>query len=800
MKKSLLKIVYVLFILFPIIIYAEGIENFYINATLEENGNLRVREYFNLEGTYNGFQRIVEFKNTDAYEFKPELEAYGGSELHNGSNIILNEIRAVNVDSNFDFNNVQGDIFTSVGSANKGDYGVYIMTSNYSGYTYTIYLPSSKGKSFYLDYTITNIAILHEDVGELGWNIFTKMQEDIENLSITINFPNNKEELRVWAHGPLNGNVSSKNNNTLIAKIKNLSAYKSVDVRATFDKEVIQLSNKKTGVNALSKILNYEENQAAQANYERQQQEYKNQTAAQEKIWECNNTLNRTCYNEAVRLVNLVTTKEKKEYYLSQLEELDLRITEIEERNAKDKVEQAERYLDYTMYKNAYLSSAKLTNKELQNELLNRLQIVKDKITQKEQEQYEKYKLYLISTTIVVIIIIIYIYYFHDREYRVSFNAPYLREIPNHYSPSTVDYLFKRKITNKAISAEIMNLINKKIILCEKTQDKKEDYIIKRNKDYKGNLSEKETAIVELLLNKEDNAKLSDIKKKASSSYRSFIKRWDKVIEKCTKEAIAEDIYIDDKQSKYKKKTGRKAFEIIIIIIFFLMLQTIILTIPAIIMMFLITTKSKPNEQNLEIKKSTSKVVSILVLIILMVGTIISIIYYSINLEIIKINYWLPISVILLIIVALIYACSCKKRTQTGANEYSRWKAFKRFLLDFGKMDIKEVGEVKLWKEYLVYATVLDCADKVEKAMKIKVKEIPNTDNDSIFTDIHISYIMSDSINKGIRESYSNAVAKSASSSSGSSGGSSWSSGSGGGGGFSSGGGSFGGGGGGGRF
>ena len=50
MKKILFNIAYILLILFPIIANAEGIENFYIDAILEEDGDLRVREYYNMEG------------------------------------------------------------------------------------------------------------------------------------------------------------------------------------------------------------------------------------------------------------------------------------------------------------------------------------------------------------------------------------------------------------------------------------------------------------------------------------------------------------------------------------------------------------------------------------------------------------------------------------------------------------------------------------------------------------------------------------------------------------------------------
>ena len=806
MKKSLFKFLYIFLILFPIITYAEGIENFYIKATLEQDGDLRVREYFNLDGEYNGFQRIINYKNDDAYVFQANLNSYGGSDLHNGSNIYINEIRAVDVNSKFNFSEIKGDKFTKVSSAEKGDYGVYTVTKDYDGYTYTIYLPDDEEKAFYIDYTITELAILHNDVGELGWNIFTELNEDVENLEIEITFPNNQNEFRVWAHGPLNGVVTPKNNNTLIATVQNFRSYQDLDVRATFDKEVISLSNKKTNVDALQKILNYEENKAEQANYERQQEDFRAQTEAQNQIWNCYDSLDRSCYNYAAELVDKVENQTKKADLKKQLEELNILVTQAEETIAKENVEYAEDYPSYYRYDQAMQDTLVLTNKKLRNELLERLEVVEKKLIKEEQKSYKVFKAYIIGTIVAVIAVIIYIYYYHDREYKTGFTAPYLREIPNHYSPSTVNYLFDRKISNDAISAEILSLINKGIIKCEKITDKKnkEDYIITKNTDSKVKLTPKESAIIRLILNGQTTIKLSEMKKKASSSYRSFLNRWDSVLKHCTTEALDEDIYVDDELAKYKKNKGgiSELARTLSSIVAILLIQTFFLIIPGIILLIVaLNIKNKSSEYNIDLKKNSSKKSATIVLVIILILSIISMIYASITYHFIDVHYKLILFNIVLIIVALIYVARCKKRTETGAYEYTRWKAFKRFLLDFGKMDIKEVGEVKLWKEYLVYATVLGCADKVEKAMKLKVKDLGLSETEIIFTDIDIHTDINHSLNRGIRDAHSKAISSQiASSSSSSSGGSSWSSGGGGGGGFSSGGGSFGGGGGGGRF
>lgn len=810
MKKILSKIIFILFAFIPFIKEAYGIENYYINATLQNNGDLLVQEYFNMNGEFNGFERIILYGNPDTYDFIPDLEYYGGSSLHNGTAIILNKIMAVPINSNFDFANVKGDEFTSTSSAEKGDYGVYMHSSEYYGESYLIYLPSTEEKAFYIEYTIKDLAILHNDVGELGWNVFgEELSESVEHLKITVNFPNNETEFRVWAHGPLKGVVTKEGQIKLVASITELSAYRAIDVRATFDTKIINYSTKKTNVSALNKIIAYEENAANQANYERKQQDLERQQEALTEINSCYEYLDRYCYEDAASLVKNILDDDVKAEYTRMLEELNILITNKEETTAKDSVTAAEDYLHYYNYEMAVENVSILTNEELKKELTDRIDKVKDKLIQVEEANYKKFKLYSYGTIAAIIIILVYMYYYHDREYKSNFKIPYLREKPNHYSPATVSYLFERKITNDAVSAEILQLINKSALNCEKiTTNKKEDYLLSKNTEYKETLTAKEEAIIRLVTNGSTAIKLSEIKKKASSSYRSFLSRWDAVQKHCIVEALEENIYVDDELAKYKKSKGAsEVLRSILIIIAVLCIQTIIFLIPGIILVFVANKIGTNSESsNLNIKKNTSKRISTIVLVLLIISSIISIIYASVTYHFISGIFKLPTICLILAILSLIYVGACKKRTETGAHEYSRWKAFKHFLYDFGKMDIKEIGEVKLWKEYLVYATVLGCADRVEKAMKLRVKDLGISEGEFTTTDYYIFNEISNNINRGIRDAHSKAISSkiasesssSGSSSSGSSG--SWSSGSGGGGGFSSGGGSFGGGGGGGRF
>ena len=118
--------------------------------------------------------------------------------------------------------------------------------------------------------------------------------------------------------------------------------------------------------------------------------------------------------------------------------------------------------------------------------------------------------------------------------------------------------------------------------------------------------------------------------------------------------------------------------------------------------------------------------------------------------------------------------------------------AHKRFLKNFSNFDEKDLPEITLWEKYLVTATVLGCADKVQKQMKMYITDT---------SDIDTNLLIYQSINLNLTRELNNSVKTAISSSSSTISSSSYSSGGGFGGGSSGGGGrSEAGGGGGGRF
>ncbi len=277
MIKKMLKILLFITIFLPFSVMAqdEGISNYYIEANVKNNGDLLVKELFVLEGNFNGYERIINYKNPFAEKFDGSIESFKGSDIYNGSHIELSSIKAIEIDEdvNFDYLYNDGDEFIYDTTASNGAYGQYTVIQDIDGIKYRIYNPSSSGKrGFYIEYVIKNIGISHNDIAEIGWNIFSNQQnENIENLEMTINIPNNKELLRVWGHGPLTGETEIINKNKLLYKINDLYSNTPIDVRFVFDKGVLLESLKNTETDAFDKILEVENTWAEEANIIREE-------------------------------------------------------------------------------------------------------------------------------------------------------------------------------------------------------------------------------------------------------------------------------------------------------------------------------------------------------------------------------------------------------------------------------------------------------------------------------------------------------------------------------------------------
>lgn len=685
MKRFLAFFICFFWFCFPIRVdaYDYGISNYFIDATVQSNGDIKVKELFVLEGSYNGFERVIDYANASAPIYNGTILGLSGSSLYNGSGITIDVVKAIDADQNSSYDVLfsEGEIFTENDYANKGDYGVYSLDSTYQGVRLLIYNPSNKDKQgFYVEYTLKGMGIVHEDIAEIGWNLFSdELTESVQHLEARIHIPGNTTLLRGWAHGPLQGEITLVGTDRIDVTVDYLNAREAIDVRFAFDKDILSEATKFSSLNALDAIVDIETDLANEANAQREQYYAELVGIAEQAVDKAEQTKKRDDYDQAIS-------------YVQQLRDGDVK-TGLEER----------------------------------------LDVVLKKI--EKREQFFRY-LFLSLTGIWfigLIFLLRYVYHRYDKEYSSDFKGKYYRDFPATYGPSTVGYLIRRSIRNDDLSASILNLICMKVIGFEtdETSKKKDNFkLIKL--EHNLTLCAADQMLVDFLFDNEETVTLSELKRRAKSRYQSFI---------------------DD-------FTSWKSLALI-----------------------------EAKNENFYESNPTIRILAILYCIV------------GILIALYRTYFVLNCVMIVIAIIAFIYFISYTKKTQKGNDDYRKWIGLKNFMLDFGRMDTKDLPEIVLWEKYLAYAVTLGCADKLAKTMKIKVQEMNQAGtvvDDALFDFYHFNSmiqfnrVMNQSLNSAISSAYSERSAAMASSSSSSGGGF--------GGGFSGGGGSFGGGGGGGRF
>ena len=354
----------------------------------------------------------------------------------------------------------------------------------------------------------------------------------------------------------------------------------------------------------------------------------------------------------------------------------------------------------------------------------------------------------LLGIWLIGLIAIVYNFYNkNDKEYRSEFDGKYFRDFPEEYTPSTVSYLMNKSINNLSFNAGILDLIRKKAITIEEvTIDKKGLFKNKQQKDYK------------LSRNMNFNLDtLSTSEKKLFNLLIGTVGNGDYVILGDMKE-FSKD-YDNAKRLISGYDSWRYACE----------------------------SEAETEEFYENTKKEKTN--CILYSLIFIPITFLALLCGS--------NMGRVLLIDLFGILAIIYFSSATKRTKKGNEQYHKWKGLKNFLADFGRLDEKDLPEIKLWERYLVYATMFGLAVKVQNAMKMNLERMNYSDNID-FTYLYFdNYYFSNSMTNAVNSSFSSArgtisTHELASSSDSSSGGY--------GGGSSFGGGGFGGGSGGGRF
>lgn len=243
------KIWILLILLCPLVIKAESIKDYYINATLNSNGNLLVEEYILPQDDNNYWEKNIYYQDKENTENKLDY-----TNLNNASGIELLTVGSVPK-----IKNNQEEIkgvkeFTKVNVASTGDSNIYLNRSD-TGKEYLRIYKNSK-EAYYLKYLIKDLAVKYSDIGEIYFNVLKDNQDKINNLKITINLPDNNKAYS-FNQGKDVKKIINKNYQ-IEYQYKDVKEREDIKLRILFNKDIISNSTKESPNAVLSKILNIE--------------------------------------------------------------------------------------------------------------------------------------------------------------------------------------------------------------------------------------------------------------------------------------------------------------------------------------------------------------------------------------------------------------------------------------------------------------------------------------------------------------------------------------------------------------
>lgn len=139
-------------------------------------------------------------------------------------------------------------------------------------YKIKLYAPSqNERKEFIFRYNLTRGVTVYRDIAQLNRKMVGKdWQNSIENISVTVNFPENvkKDDIYAFGHGPLTGNIEILDGKSVRYTLNDYRPGEFLEVNLLFPKNILTSFNPLLMKNksALKEILDMEEKLAKEAN------------------------------------------------------------------------------------------------------------------------------------------------------------------------------------------------------------------------------------------------------------------------------------------------------------------------------------------------------------------------------------------------------------------------------------------------------------------------------------------------------------------------------------------------------
>lgn len=221
------------------------IDQFHVKSILNEDGSMNIEETitYDFTGSFNGVYRTLKTAGSDGID---NIE------------IMINEY---------------GDYVNAEESLSEKN-NTYQKIKEADGIRLKIFSKSQdEKKQFIVKYRVSNVAVKYNDIAELYWKFMGSDTDiTIKDFKVMINLPHGAEmkDIKVFAHGPLSGNIDKIDGENVVLKVEKLNPHTFVEGRILFPTKLIEKSTKTINKDALGSILNEEEKWAKEANEKRQ--------------------------------------------------------------------------------------------------------------------------------------------------------------------------------------------------------------------------------------------------------------------------------------------------------------------------------------------------------------------------------------------------------------------------------------------------------------------------------------------------------------------------------------------------
>ena len=228
-----------------------SVENMDIQATINTDSSVGIEQTltYKFNGSYNGIYINVPYGYEDKELEDVIQENRINDNLYNGKSVTVTGVSETGTETK-EYAEVNS------GMARNGMNGFYEISDKNNIKQIKVYSPSQDTtKTFRICYTIYDLCVKHNDIGELYYNFIGGAWEvEIKNLNIDIYLPMNTEGINVWGHGPYNGKCKIISNSHANFKVKNVKPGQYVAARVLFDNYNIQNATKISNIYAKQMI------------------------------------------------------------------------------------------------------------------------------------------------------------------------------------------------------------------------------------------------------------------------------------------------------------------------------------------------------------------------------------------------------------------------------------------------------------------------------------------------------------------------------------------------------------------